>query len=552
MDNPPVLNIASCLPDRATKSPHQLAVLFPQGRDPEARVSYTFWNFRELDHESDVLAAGLESIGITRGTRTVLMVTPSLEFFALTFALFKVGAVPVLVDPGMGLKNLKGCLLEAEPEAFIGIPKAHIARRVFGWAKTSLKTLVTVGTRLLWGGHTLRQVRRLGEHAGSIMAPTEPDELAAILFTSGSTGPPKGAKYTHHNFVSQVELLRTTYDIEPGEIDLTTFPLFALFAPALGMTAVIPDMDPTRPAEVHPPNVIGPIQSFGVTNLFGSPALLRTVGQYGEQHNVKLPTLKRVLSAGAAVPADIIERFSRMLSPGTQICTPYGATESLPVANIGSNEILEETRQKTDQGCGVCVGRAVSGMEVKIIRITDEPIVNWSDDLVLPPNQVGEIVVAGPVVTAGYYNRPHADELGKIADGDTKRHRMGDLGYTDDQGRIWVCGRKSHRVVTSSGTKFTLQCEAVFNSHPAVFRTALVGVGESDTKEPVLCVELLKGQKSASQETIQTELLALGAQQEHTQDIKTILFHPKFPVDIRHNSKIFREKLATWATKELR
>ncbi len=541
MDSPATLNIASYLPDRAAKSPHQLAVLFPQGRDREGRVSYTFWNFRELDRESNVLAAGLESIGIQRGTRTVLMVTPSLEFFALTFALFKVGAVPVLVDPGMGLKNLKQCLSKAEPEAFIGIPKAHLARRLFGWAKTSLRVLVTVGPRLLWGGYTLRQVRKLGEASGAKLAPTEPNELAAILFTSGSTGPPKGAQYTHKNFVAQVELLRTTYDIQPGEIDLTTFPLFALFAPALGMTAVIPDMDPTRPAEVHPPNVIGPIQSFGVTNLFGSPALLRTVGRYGEAHQVQLPTLKRVLSAGAAVPADILERFSRMLSPGVQIFTPYGATESLPVANIGSDEILRETCQKTDQGAGVCVGRPVAEMDVRVIRISDERIDTWSDDLVLPSNEVGEIVVSGPVVTGGYYNRPQADELGKILDGDSVWHRMGDLGYFDEHGRIWICGRKSHRVVTSSGTKFTLQCEGVFNSHPAVFRTALVGVGDGDTKQLVLCVELLKDHKRTNKEILKQELLGLCARFEFTRDIHLILFHPKFPVDIRHNSKIFRD-----------
>ena len=133
---------------------------------------------------------------------------------------------------------------------------------------------------------------------------TSEDDIAAILFTSGSTGVPKGAVYTHGNFLAQVELLKETYGIEPGEIDLPTFPLFALFDPALGMSAVIPEMDPTRPANVDPEKILGAIQRYGVTNTFGSPALLHRVGSYGAAHGVKLPTLRRVISAGApAQPA---------------------------------------------------------------------------------------------------------------------------------------------------------------------------------------------------------------------------------------------------------
>ncbi|HSH93166.1 MAG TPA: AMP-binding protein, partial [Roseimicrobium sp.] len=245
------VNIASHLPAMARHQPDRQAVVFPQGHDSTGRLRFTYLTFRQLNDESDRIAAGLIQYGIKRGMRTVLMVTPSLDFFALTFALFKIGAVPVMVDPGIGIKNLGKCLEEAQPEAFIGIPKAHAARILFRWAKGSIRHLVTVGKNLCWGGTTLDAIRKgVPTDHGFSMADTRVDEVAAILFTSGSTGVPKGVVYTHGIFDSQVRKLKAIYNIQPGEVDLPTFPLFALFAPALGMTAIIPEMDPTRPANV--------------------------------------------------------------------------------------------------------------------------------------------------------------------------------------------------------------------------------------------------------------------------------------------------------------
>lgn len=549
VQEPPITNIAAHLPRMAQLRPHAQAVVFPQGRDASGRVAYTHYTFAQLDIESDRIAQGLQAIGIKRGMRTVLMVQPSLDFFALTFAIFKLGAIPVLVDPGMGVKNLKTCLAEAEPEAFIGIPKAHLARLLLGWGKQSLKKLICVGPKLPLCGTSLQQLRQAAANSSFVIAPTTPEETAAILFTSGSTGVPKGVVYSHGNFIAQVEALRRLYRIEPGEIDLPTFPLFALFAPALGMTAIIPDMDATRPAHVDPGKIIEAVENFGVTNMFGSPALLNRVGRYGVEHGIKLPSLRRVISAGAPVPAVVLERFSRMLDASAEIFTPYGATESLPVASIGSKEILGDTRARTDQGCGVCVGRPVEGLRLEVIGISDQPIPSWSDDLCLPVGEVGEIVVQGPQVTAGYFNRAQSTVLAKIADPQSGGffHRMGDLGYRDPQGRIWFCGRKSHRVITAAGTLFTIPCEAVFNTHPLVFRSALVGLGPPGAQTPVLCVELEAAAKTADQQRLRQELLEIGAKFQHTKGIKTLLFHPAFPVDIRHNAKIFREKLAVWA-----
>ncbi|QTD54434.1 AMP-binding protein [Sulfidibacter corallicola] len=527
------------------RQPHTLGVVFPEGRDAAGRVAYTHLTYRQLNRESDRLALALTEYGIGRGMRTVLMVKPCLEFFALTFTLFKMGAVPVFVDPGMGLKSLKTCLEEAEPEAFIGIPKAHIARLLLRWPR--FQKLVTVGSKKGWGGATLADLRaRIGPDDVFSMARTAADDLAAILFTSGSTGPPKGAVYTHGTFDAQVRLLKNTYDIQPGEVDLATFPLFALFAPALGMTAIVPDMDATRPAEVDPTKIIEAIENFGVTNMFGSPALLNTVGRFGAAKGIQCGSLKRIISAGAPVSAEILRRFSQMLPDHAQIFTPYGATESLPVCNIGSKEILGGTAEATAQGKGVCVGRPVEEMEVRIMRISDEPVAEWHPDLEVASGEIGEVVVRGPVVTRKYFNRDQATKLHKMVDGDDIiRHRMGDLGYFDGKGRLWFCGRKAHRVHTESGTLYTVPVEGVFNAHPDVFRTALVGkAGEGNVQTPVLCVELEKGSVSRNRDKIVAELLELGSRHEHTRTIRDIRFISAFPVDIRHNAKIFREKLA--------
>jgi len=339
-------------------------------------------------------------------------------------------------------------------------------------------------------------------------------------------------------------------------VDLPTFPPFALFNPALGLTSIIPDMDPTRPANADPRKLIDAIQRFGVTQMFGSPALLETLARYGVAHQIKLPGLQRVMSAGAPVPAAVIEQMQSMLGPETCIHTPYGATECLPVARIEARE-LRSVRAATEIGAGTCIGRPVPPNEVRLIRISDEPIPEWDDALCVPQGSVGEIVVAGPTATDSYFARPRATELAKIRerlpDGQERiLHRMGDLAWRDEEGRLWFCGRKSQRVETAAGPIYTEQVEPVFNTHPAVHRSALVGIGNRGRQEAVLCVELEAGTQRGQQERLRGELASLAASYPHTARIHTFLFHPGFPVDIRHNAKIGREALSEWAAVQLR
>ena len=544
-------NIASYLPKLAQQQPDTLAVA-------EQRSGQQY-SFQQLDEVSDIISKGLQEIGISKGVHTSLMVTPGLDFFALVFALFKVGAVIIAIDPGIGTKQLRKCLAEAEPEVFIGIKKAHFARKILGWAKKPIRINIIVDPGVLptifYGQNmtSLKQLKQLGTNNNRRpFVDTEAEDVAAILFTSGSTGSPKGVIYTHANFSAQVNTLKTLYDIQPGEIDLSTFPLFALFGPAMGMSSIVPDMDFTRPGSVNPETIFSAIEKYKTTTMFGSPALLNRVGRYGEQRHKKLPNMKRVLSAGAPVPANVMKCFADMLNDNAQVFTPYGATESLPISSIGSNEILSSTCYATEKGKGVCVGHPIDNIELKIIKIMDESIKNWQNDLILEPNVIGEIAVKGPQVTKSYYARQQATELAKINDVDGGfYHRMGDTGYLDEQGRLWFCGRMTHRVVTNNETLFTIPCEGIFNTHAKVFRTALVGININNETIPVVCVELEDKFKSSDRNLITAELLTVGAQFEQTNSIQTILFHSTFPVDIRHNAKIGREKLAVWAQKEI-
>jgi acyl-CoA synthetase (AMP-forming)/AMP-acid ligase II len=222
----------------------------------------------------------------------------------------------------------------------------------------------------------------------------------------------------------------------------------------------------------------------------------------------------------------------------------------LPVASIGSREVLSDTASGAAAGLGVCVGKPVPGATVRVIRITDAPIAKWSSDLELPPGEIGEITVRGPMVTAAYYNRPEQTALAKIADGDQVVHRMGDVGYLDTAGRLWMCGRKSHRVVTTEATLFSVPVEEILNQHEAVRRTALVGVGPKGTQKPVVLVEREPSARAADEELVR-ELRALCDKHEITKGVRSLRVFPgTFPVDVRHNAKIEREKLARWAEEQ--
>lgn len=545
--DPTGANIARHLGLVAAALPRGVALKVPRGRTRSGEIDYLALSFQELDGEVAAWCARLTAAGIRPGDRTLVMVPPGLPLIAAIFALFNRGAVPVVIDPGMGLKAFLACVASSQPRALVGIPFARLVSRVFRRAFRTVAVRVGAGRALT--------ARLTGVSHASASAPpaiaSRPEDPAAVLFTSGSTGAPKGVCYEHGMFEAQVRLIRETYGISPGEIDLPMLPIFALFNPALGMTTIVPEIDPRRPGAMDPAKIVQAIQQEKVTNSFGSPTLWHKIARHCRERRIVLPTLRRVLCAGAPVPATLWED-SRLLFPGGRLHSPYGATEALPVATLSSDEYLAlapgagTSASATPAPRGACVGRPVCGMEVRIIALTDAPIGSLAEVPELPPGAIGEIIVRGPVVTKAYDGLPQATALAKIPEGSSGWHRMGDCGYLDAAGRLWFCGRKAERLETPGGTLHTEPCEQVFRAHPRVTRCALIGLGDWPRQRPALVVEA-RLEDSAQARAFARELRLLARAHPATLPIKLFYFHPRFPVDVRHNAKIHRLTLARWA-----
>ncbi len=522
--------VATRLRAHAEDLPDKPAVVGPDGR---------VLTFRELDEVSDGYAAGFLQAGIGKGTRTVLMLRPGPVLFTVLFGLLKTGAVPVVVDPGMGIRRMLHCYRAAGAEAFVGVPVAHAVRVVNRRAFKGVRTTVTAGRRWFWGGHTLKS---LLSHAPALPdVPIEADDLLMVGFTTGSTGPAKGVESTHGALDAMVRQVAATHDQSADDVGLVTSPMFGVLHLLVGSTCVLAPVDPTRVADADPATIADLVDRYRVTTMFASPALLDPLSRYLAATGRRLPTLRCLVSGGAPVSAEIV---AALHASGLAVQATYGATEALPISSIDAATVLGSTGRLAREGAGTCVGQPVDGIEVRIVRITDEPMPAWSDALLAGSGEVGEITIAGPTVSRGYHRSPGADAAAKITDGERVWHRTGDLGRLDEAGRIWFCGRKSQRV----GTLYTVQCEGVLNAHPDVYRTALV---DADG-QPVVCVEARAGVPAAEHPRIAGELRELAEGHRLTSQLRTFLFHPSFPVDIRHNAKISREYLARWAASRLR
>jgi acyl-CoA synthetase (AMP-forming)/AMP-acid ligase II len=572
-------NIAQHFALMAARAPQQCALKIPRGRTRSGDIDYLAFSFAELAAETAAWQTRLAGRGVRPGDRALVMVRPGLPLIASVFALFALGAVPVVIDPGMSRKNFLACVARSRPRVLVGIPLAQVLSHIFHGSFRSVAVRVPVS------GSLTARIASGAQSSGANfqIADSRASDLAAILFTSGSTGAPKGVCYEHGMFEAQLRLLRDAYGIEPGEVDLPLLPVFALFNPALGLTTIVPEIDPRRPAAADPAKIVQAIRQENVTNSFGSPTLWRKIAGHCLAQKITLPSLRRVLCAGAPVPADLWQN-SRAWLPNGQLHSPYGATEALPVCTIGSDEIaalsksqipnakLQKIAGATATVGGACVGVSLTGIEIKIIALTDGPIASLADARELPLGEIGEIIVCGPVVTKLYDALPEATELAKIQIPEPKTqkpagapdsfgvcdlafeisappgaavwHRMGDCGYLDADGRLWFCGRKVERVETAAGPLYTEPCEQVFRTHPRVTRCALLGLGPRGAQRPALVVE----GNIADPQTLARELRTLALAHPHTAAITAFYFHPAFPVDVRHNAKIHRLTLATWAT----
>ncbi len=546
-------NITEMFSENAEKFPDRTAIVVPVGRDNKGKSITKELSFNELNKLTNRYSNGFIKYGFQKGDRILLMINPGIDLIAIVLALFKIGSVPVIIDPGMGLKAFSQCVSETEPIGFIGVPKSHILRLLFRKSFKTVKFVITAGKSRVWKKSTLDSICTENIDSFSIIKTKTSDE-AVIAFTSGGTGIPKGVLFTHGMVMATVNSLREDLNIRAGDVHLAAFYAFALFMPSLGATIIIPDMDPRKTSEINPAYLVEAIHTFNVSNTMGSPIIWKKLSEYCLTRNIRLPSLNYVFMFGAAVPPEVIENMTSIMGGG-EVFTPYGATEALPITNQSGKEVITEKQSILEEGRGVCVGRPIAGATVKVIGITDNPIPSWSDNLVLKQGLIGEIVAKGPTVTHTYINRPKKTVEAKIYSSEGIWHRMGDLGYFDEKGRLWFCGRMAHRVIPKNGLLTPVQCETIFNQHPNVKRSALVGLGEFGNQRPVIIVEPEPDTKPLSQtdkKNLIDELLVLGKESIHTHNISDILIYDKeFPVDVRHNTKIQRHKLLAWARKNI-
>ncbi len=511
-------------------------------RVPPVRASL---NWSELAERVDRLAAGLAAAGVRPGDRVNLMVPPGSELTALIYACLRIGAVIVVADTGLGAKGLTRALKGATPAWLVGIRKALVAGRALGWPGTriSLEALDPVTRRALGVAHTVPRLLETAPRA-DLPAPA-PDADAAILFTSGSTGPAKGVVYTHRQLSAMRDAVRGTYGLAAGTGLVAGFAPFALLGPALGATSVTPDMDVTAPKTLTARALADAAAAIRATAVFLSPAaianVLATQGELDPGQRSALGSVELMLSAGAPLPEPLLAQLQELM-PAAALHTPYGMTEALPLTDVTLGTI-----RRAGTGNGVCVGTAVHGAALGVTPL--RPDGTPTDEVTTEAGTTGEIVARAPHVKDRYdrlwFTEHRSTELAGW-------HRTGDVGHFDAAGRLWVEGRLAHVIVASQGVLTPVASEHAARTVPGVGRVAVVGVGPAGAQVPVAVAETVP---PAPRPGLADPLLA-GAVREAVRqatglDLAAVLVLPEHPTDIRHNSKIDRTLLAGWADAAL-
>ena len=543
------MNVANQITDIAIKFPFRRSVVIPGKKDSLGNYTYSHLTFIQLEKRINQLSNKLVNLGVKKGQRVLLFVKPSKDFSALTFALFKLGAVPVLIDPGMGVKNFLTAIIQVKADVIIGIPKIHFIRQIFRKPFLNIQLFITTGKISIFAKSIHKNISdEPFIFDAEDMKATDP---AAILFTSGGTGIPKGVVYTHDIFINQTKMLQDEFSLTEEDVDLPGFPLFALFTLAMGMTSCIPDMDPSKPKNANPKKLIQNIMDQGATFVAGSPAIWEKIAEYCTENRLTLPSIKYLVMFGAPIPVSLHKKFKKILTNGTTF-TPYGSTECLPVSNISGTEVLNETASMSNEGLGTCVGVPLANVTIKIIKEMEGPIEDIDSTIEMPIGSIGEIIVNSPSVTPEYFLMPKKTREAKIYDGKNIWHRMGDVGYLDDKGRLWFCGRQTHVVNIQSDSHYSIPIEAIFNKHSEVKRSALVKIHSGNERAGIV-IERNDGKtnlSTLSKNRFFTELIDISSQYDHTKEIHDLFLYKDFPVDVRHNIKIDRKKLTDWVNEK--
>ncbi|MGO4298841.1 alpha/beta fold hydrolase [Leifsonia sp. RAF41] len=532
--------------------------LIDMGAGPDDVARVIPWS--QLARRVDELAHGLLAAGVRPGDRVSLLIPPSADLTAVLYAAVRVGAVVVVADAGLGVRGLGRAIRGAHPTVIVGALPGLAAARALGWPgrRISVATLSPVLARSLGVERSLGDLLRLGRAriAASDRAPLAtpaPSDLAAVLFTSGSTGPAKGVRYTHAQLGALRDALADHYELGAGTGIVAGFAPFALLGPALGARSVIPVGDVTAPRTLTASAVADAAGAADATVVFLSPAALANVVATADALDTAqrdaLARIRTVLSAGAPVPARLLERIVELM-PGATAHTPYGMTEGLLMTDItleGIRAASEDSAAEDGAAGGVCVGTPVEGVTVLISPLDADG--RPTAQLTGEPGITGEIVVDAPHLRDGYDRLWAVDRVAKShSEGGARRHSTGDVGHLDTRGRLWVEGRLQHVLVTPDGVVTPVGIEQRIEGVAGVRRAALVGVGPRGTQALVAVVELVGPARSG----LAQASLAAAVRAASPRPLAAVLTVTSLPTDIRHNSKIDRTALATWADAVLR
>lgn len=529
----------------AASCPEQSAVIEPHfGR---SSVSYQHFSYQSLQTLINQYQRGLLELGLKPADKVLMLVPPGIDFLALAYAVMARAAVPVFVDPGIGIDNLCRCIADCAPDVMIGVPKAQLLRLLKRRFFKGLRFSLTASDWMIGMGPNLSFLKRF---SGSPLEPAPSSGTALVAFTSGATGTPKGVVFSDQIIAAQLDIFHNIFQIERGCKDCPLLPIFSLYSLALGVCSVFAPLDSAKPLDLKPEQIVRIIRDLNVDYSFGSPTLWQKISEYCVLAQEPLSSVKKVLMAGAPVTDKTLKLVQSVLPNGTAF-TPYGATEALPVTLPSADIVLSrKTVLAKDGEEGVFVGQPIPGVDLKIMEQSDLALQQWQDVRLLTAFEIGEVIVSGANVSEKYLNRPDATKQAKICDGKRIWHRSGDLGYLDRDGNLYLCGRKMHSVKVGTRCYYSLPVERIFNQHPKVKRSALVNL--SNGQEAAIVVEPFPEHwpfDYQARQILRSELLELGRANNLTKQIEKIFFHRSFPVDARHNAKIFRDQLSKWATE---
>lgn len=546
--------IWSRLTARAQDDPDATAITELGG---DRRRSITFG---ALEQEVEQLARGLRRLGVQRGTRVAVLVPPGIDLTAVVYAVWRAGGSVVVADAGLGVAPMAGALRSADPQYVIGIAKGLAAVRALG----------VEGTRVLVSERTGRAARAERRAVDALLTLTDlragdpttgpapeplptptPDDEAAVLFTSGATGPPKGVVYRHRQLLAQRDVIEQALELRGGESLVAAFAPFALYGPALGMTSAVPDMDVTQPDTLTAAALVEAVEAVDADVVFASPAALRNIVATHDPAHGTLDGVRLVMSAGAPVPVALLEDVARLV-PNAATITPYGMTEALPLTSTDPRTVAA---QDLAAHAGVCVGRPVPGVTLRIAPLAADGAPGEDDSLTDAPDVSGEVVARAPHVKS-HYDRLWGTQ--RHTAHPTGWHRTGDIGHLDAQGRLWIEGRGIHTVTTERGPVTPGGIESRVERIEAVRSAAVVGIGPAGRQRVAVVLvpergvdARLHGDSPVAAPDLAAAVRRAAGDGPGTAPVAAVLVRDRLPVDIRHASKIDRTALARWASRVL-